>query len=212
MQKYAAPKLKEVLGPPRPIFCEYETRLTNCEIAENCYFGFGTYLNKSFVRSSVRIGRYCSIGRNVTIGSGSHDIKNITCSPYFKLENSSMKLVSVNPVLRTIVGNDCWIGDYAYIMSGIKIGHGAVIGANSVVTHDVEPYTIVVGSPARKIKYRFQNFIIEELLRTCWWEKSPLELRALFESHKTIDEIIKILPTLNFFPVNYIKCRTHQSI
>lgn len=204
MQQYNLPCLNNISGPNSPIFCEYETRIVNCEIHHSCYFGFGTYLNNSFVRSHTKIGRYCSIGRNVTIGSGTHNMKNITTSPYFTLSNE-LPLAAKNPNIRTLIGNDCWIGDYAYIMSGVTVGDGAVIGAHSVVTHDVEPYTIVVGSPAKKINIRFKEVLIEQLLQARWWEKSPLELRKLFTNNKSIDDIIRILPCLNYFPIEYIK-------
>ena len=68
-----------------------------------------------------------------------------------------------------IVGNDVWIGLDATIMPGIKIGDGAIIGAKSVVTHNVEPYTIVGGNPACVIKKRFDNEVIKTLLEIQWW-------------------------------------------
>ncbi len=69
----------------------------------------------------------------------------------------------------TVIGNDVWIGMDTTIMPGIKIGDGAIIAAKSVVTRDVAPYTIVGGNPANKIKERFSNEIIEELLQIQWW-------------------------------------------
>ncbi len=69
----------------------------------------------------------------------------------------------------TVIGNDVWIGMDTTIMPGIKIGDGAIIAAKSVVTRDVAPYTIVGGNPANKIKERFSNKIIEELLQIQWW-------------------------------------------
>jgi virginiamycin A acetyltransferase len=69
----------------------------------------------------------------------------------------------------TIVGNDVWIGMDATIMPGVTIGDGAIIGARSVVTNDVEPYTIVGGNPAKVIRKRFDPQIIEKLLEIRWW-------------------------------------------
>ncbi len=69
----------------------------------------------------------------------------------------------------TVIGNDVWIGMDTTIMPGINIGDGAIIAAKSVVTRDVAPYTIVGGNPANKIKDRFTNTIIEELLQIQWW-------------------------------------------
>lgn len=70
----------------------------------------------------------------------------------------------------TVVGNDVWIGMDAIIMPGVKIGDGAIIGAKSVVAKDVAPYTIVGGNPAREIRKRFDDEVIEALLAIRWWE------------------------------------------
>lgn len=70
---------------------------------------------------------------------------------------------------KVIIGNDVWIGEGAIILSGVEIGDGAVIGAGTVVTKNVDPYAIVVGNPAKAIKYRFNNDIISQLLIIKWW-------------------------------------------
>ena len=92
-----------------------------------------------------------------------------------------------NPKRRVIIGNDVWIGDRAYIMSGCCIGSGAVIAANAVVTKDVEPYTIVAGVPAREIKKRFPQSITSELLESRWWMRHPVELVNAFSVNKIGD-------------------------
>lgn len=70
----------------------------------------------------------------------------------------------------TIIGNDVWIGMDTVIMPGIKIGDGAIVAAKSVITKDVEPYTIVGGNPEKKLKTRFSKEIINELLEIKWWD------------------------------------------
>jgi len=70
----------------------------------------------------------------------------------------------------TIIGNDVWVGMDTVIMPGINIGDGAIVAANSVITKDVEPYTIVGGNPALKIKERFPEQIINKLLEIKWWD------------------------------------------
>jgi len=72
----------------------------------------------------------------------------------------------------TVVGNDVWIGYDATIMPGVKIGHGSIIATKSVVTKDVEPYSIVGGNPAKLIRKRFSEEKIEELLAMAWWDWS----------------------------------------
>jgi NDP-sugar pyrophosphorylase family protein len=76
------------------------------------------------------------------------------------------------------IGNDVWIGSGATIMSGVNVGHRAVIGANSCVTRDVEPYAIVAGNPARLIRHRFAPAIVEQLLQIGWWNWSDAQIAA----------------------------------
>lgn len=79
----------------------------------------------------------------------------------------------------TIIGNDVWIGQNAVILPGVQIGDGAIIGANSVVGSDIDPYTISVGNPARILRKRFDDELIDLLLRFKWWEKSIEEINGL---------------------------------
>lgn len=91
------------------------------------------------------------------------------------LNGSSPIIVKPDPP--TIIGNDVWIGNGAIILRGINVGDGAVIGAGAVVTKDVEPYTIVVGAPARPLKKIFSDEIISELLDLQWWNWSVDRIR-----------------------------------
>ena len=91
----------------------------------------------------------------------------------------------------TIVGNDVWIGYNATIMAGVKIGDGAIIGANSTVTKDVEPYAIVGGNPAKLIRKRFSEDEIETLLKLKWWEKD-IEWITANVKNLTSNEINKL--------------------
>jgi acetyltransferase-like isoleucine patch superfamily enzyme len=75
------------------------------------------------------------------------------------------------------IGNDVWIGTSAIILSGVKIGHGAVVAAGSIVTKSVPPYAIVGGNPAKIIKYRLSEEKIEELLEMKWWDWSEEKIK-----------------------------------
>ena len=79
----------------------------------------------------------------------------------------------------TVIGNDVWIGQNAVILPGVHIGDGAIVGANSVVGSDVEPYTVVVGNPAEPIRYRFDEELTSLLLKFKWWDKSIEEINTL---------------------------------
>lgn len=91
------------------------------------------------------------------------------------------------------IENDVWIGENASILGGVKIGNGAIIGANSLVTKDIEPYSINVGSPSRIIGYRFKKEDIEFLQKLQWWDKNEEWIknnRDLFESIEKIRDVI----------------------
>ena len=78
---------------------------------------------------------------------------------------------------RTIIGNDVWLGAGCIINQGVKIGDGAVVGAGSFVNKDVEPFSIVVGSPAKLLKYRFDEDVREAIVKSGYWDKNPEEAK-----------------------------------
>jgi virginiamycin A acetyltransferase len=138
--------------------------LTN--IGDHCYIGRYCYLTK------VNIGNYCSIANNVSIGQGEHDLNKISTNSVF-YENAFKELTKNE----CEIGNDVWIGVDSIIRRGVKIGNGAVIGANSVVTKDVPPYAIVVGSPAKIIRYRFEQGKIQLIESSKWWNLNLKEAK-----------------------------------
>jgi len=170
------------------------------------FMGAYSYINGGgYIRSNVFIGRFCSIGRRVTIGAGRHNMKGLTTSPiigngdataYTKRQLQSLGF-SQAPCRNTVIMNDVWIGDGAVIMPGTIIHSGAVIGANAVVTKDVPHYAIVGGCPARIIRSRFPAAVIELLLQTEWWE-IPLEILEKMPTgniYQFIENIAVIHPT-----------------
>ena len=92
---------------------------------------------------------------------------------------------------KVIIGNDVWIGHNAIIMPGIHIGNGAIIGSGAIVTHDVEPYSVVVGVPAKPIKKRFSYEIIEKIEKSEWWNWSHEIIKERYEDFKNIEEFIR---------------------
>jgi acetyltransferase-like isoleucine patch superfamily enzyme len=120
------------------------------------------------------IGDYSSIAEEVTILlGGNHRMDWVTTYPFpaFPEKWPNAAKIKGHPSSKgdVIIGNDVWIGFGCTILSGVKIGDGAVVAARSVVTKDVPPYAIVGGVPAKVIKYRFNEDIIEKLLKLKWW-------------------------------------------
>ena len=128
-----------------------------------------SYSGAKFISPNAKIGKYCSIGIGSMVGCDVHPTNYITTSPkliskYYE-HDSTVRFPDIE------VGNDVWIGANAIILpKGGKIGTGAIIGAGAVVTKDVPPYAIVAGIPAKIIKYRYDNEIIEKLLASKWWD------------------------------------------
>ncbi len=129
----------------------------------------------------AEIGNFCSIGQNVAIGGNAHPMEMVSTSPVFlKGRNpigKNLANIEFKSTTHTTIGNDVWIGDNAFIKSGVRVGDGAIIGAHAVVTRDVEPYTIVAGNPAKEIRKRFSDEIINGLLHSHWWELDDSTLR-----------------------------------
>ena len=116
------------------------------------------------------------------MNGANHQMNSITTYPFYTLENWHMSQPELNnlPIKGdTIIGNDVWIGQNAVILPGVNIGDGAIIGANSVVGCNVAPYSVVVGNPAREIRKRFDDELINLLLKFKWWDKSIQEIDSL---------------------------------
>ncbi|MFA5898426.1 MAG: rhamnan synthesis F family protein [Hyphomicrobium sp.] len=143
------------------------------------------------------IGDFCSIGQRVIVGHGEHPQHFLSTSPYFYFDEFGMKRPETqafdgywhtDPV---IIGNDVWIGDGAFIKNGVTIGDGAIVGAHTVVTKNVPPYAIVAGNPAKVLRYRFDEAVVNELLTLKWWELPDDVIRQIpFDDiHRAVDFI-----------------------
>lgn len=168
----------------------YDVSITRCEFGDYANIAYRVQASDSYIgkRSSVgrysklrkaHIGDYCSISWDVTIGAAAHTLSNPSTHCFwhmsqFGIVDSDAPLQNEEQVL---IGNDVWIGCYAIIMPGIVIGDGAVIGAGSIVTKNVPPYAVVAGSPARILRYRFSEDVIDDLLQICWWQWDDEKLK-----------------------------------
>ena len=126
-----------------------------------------------FMGDKLCIGKFCQIATGVRflMNGANHSMQGASTYPFKVMGKSwASAPMTANNKGDTIIGNDVWIGNSATFMQGVKIGHGAIIGTNSLVTKDVEPYSIVGGNPARLIRKRFDDEIIDFLLKLAWWD------------------------------------------
>ncbi len=135
-------------------------------------------------RDKLIIGKFCQIARGVefVMNDANHQMNCVTTFPFYTLEGWNMEKPAESDMHfkgNTEIGNDVWIGQNAVILPGVKIGDGAIVGANSVVGSDVAPYTVVVGNPARTIRKRFDDELIGLLLKFKWWDKPIEEINNL---------------------------------
>lgn len=143
------------------------------------------------------IGKFCQIAAGVEfiMNGANHQMNAVTTFPFYTLDGWNMsppEKCDLPLKGNTVIGNDVWIGQNAVILPGVCIGDGAIIGANSVVGSNVDPYSKVVGNPARVIQKRFDDEMIDLLLKFRWWDKS-------------IDEINRLIPILTCSDLEKVK-------
>ncbi|WP_312593865.1 CatB-related O-acetyltransferase [Comamonas terrigena] len=159
------------------------------EIHANANLGRYTVVGvNSIIYPNVSIGRYCSIARNVEIGVAIHPSQFLSTHA-FQINKNSFPLDSDYSSIQHVksewfhkpikIGHDVLIGAKAVILPGVSIGDGAIIGANAVVTKNVHPYEIIGGVPGKSIGYRFEQDVIDELLKIQWWDIDIKYLRNI---------------------------------
>jgi acetyltransferase-like isoleucine patch superfamily enzyme len=164
-----------------------KSTLTNVNIGDNLYIsdncsirnskiGSNTYLNRNVQVLNCEIGKYCSIGTDVKLGMGKHPTNMVSTHPTFYANNKPYSTYAddmyFNEYTNIVIGNDVWIGSNVIILGEVSISNGAIIAAGSIVTKDIPPYAIAGGIPAKIIKYRFSEDIIDELQKIQWWNFS----------------------------------------
>lgn len=146
---------------------------------DNVFFGDFTYGNPDILQwnegTKLTIGKFCSIAGNVKIFlGGNHRADWISTYPFNSLPNIFPDLVNVkgHPSSKgdVIIGNDVWLADSCVILSGVNIGDGAIVGANSVVSKNIEPYQVYAGNPAKLVRTRFEESDITKLVEMKWWD------------------------------------------
>ncbi|WP_239769835.1 CatB-related O-acetyltransferase [Mammaliicoccus sp. P-M57] len=125
------------------------------------------YIGPYCMINNAEIGNYCSLGPNVKLGQAEHSKDFWTTS---QIISKKMINHSLNKS-KTVIGNDVWLAANVVVLQGVKIGDGVIVGANAVVTKNLPPYSIAVGTPAKVIKYRFNEEKIEKLQMSQWHQK-----------------------------------------
>jgi len=181
----------------------------NIIVGDFSYFGdtdFESHVTHhyDFCGDRLIIGKFCQIAKGVEfiMNGANHQMNAVLTFPFYMFEGWEQ---AVPPLAElpmkgdTIVGNDVWIGQNATILPGVHIGDGAIIGANSTVGRNVEPYSIVVGNPAKMIKKRFDVELIDILLKLKWWDLP-------------IEDINKLIPILSDSNLEAVKMRLKKLI
>ena len=162
-------------------FLDERVRFTESELGDY------SYLMHDAEAIYTKIGKFCAIAPFVRINPSNHPywrpaMANFTYrSIDYGLGENDQSLFDLRKSQTVDIGHDVWIGQAALVMPGVKIGTGAVIGGNAVVTKDVPPYTIFGGVPARLIRDRFSKNVVDSLFRISWWNWSDEKIKDRLE-------------------------------
>lgn len=189
--------------------CEFEgnNKVAGDSELYDCYVGKGSYIQTGCLFKKTKVGRFCSIAANVRIVDGNHPTRDFIstypafyrkegfCGLDYGVEKEYQEYAYTDSSEKWFceIGNDVWIGDSATIMNGCKIGDGAVIGAGAIVTHDVSPYSVVVGIPAKEIRKRFDEIMITKLLDFSWWNKDDEWIKCNIVSFSDAKKMEKLI-------------------
>ena len=178
-----------IAGYEREIYVKPTLQNSNILVGDFTYIAdsdFESHVTHHYPWTGDRliIGKFCQIAAGVefVMNGANHQMNAVSTFPFYTLEGWNMEapaMVDLPLKGDTVIGCDVWIGQNAVILPGVHIGDGAIIGANSVVGSDVAPYSIVAGNPARALRKRFDEELIDLMLRFRWWDKPIAEIDAL---------------------------------
>ena len=174
----------------------------NIKVGEYTYYDGQNFTSRvthhyDFLGDKLIIGKFCQIGHNVEfiMNGANHQINSVSTYPFYIFKGWEQELPKKEDLPYkgdTVIGNDVWIGQNVTFLPGVHIGDGCIVGANSVVGSDIPPYSVVVGNPARIIRKRFDDEMIELLEKLQWW-------------NKTTNQIQKLIPILSNSNINCVK-------
>ena len=180
LAKKASFRILRILKGKKGIYGEYGKNNHFAEgvlVYENARIGNSNYFAPYSLINNAVIGNYCSIGPGCRIGLGEHDLQSI--STYPRVANGKGGMQLLNPETPSVIGHDVWLGTNAVIRQGVKVGTGAVIGANAVVTRDIPEYAVAIGVPAKVIKFRFDEAERKRILESEWFLCEPEQAKKI---------------------------------
>ena len=161
----------------------------NIEIGKYTYYDGQNFASRvthhyDFLGDKLIIGKFCQIGHNAEfiMNGANHQMNCASTYPFYIFkgwEQEPPKKEDLPYKGDTIIGNDVWIGQNAVILPGVHIGDGCIIGANAVVGSDLPPYSVAAGNPAKVIRKRFDDEMIELLEKLQWWSKTEKQIQKL---------------------------------
>lgn len=134
------------------------------------HIDIGTQTGENTVIQAAKVGKYCAISWNVTIGGGNHFLKNLALTQNMRIFDDEIRTHNAYLSEDVVIESDVWIAAGVSVLRGVEVGYGAVCATGAVVTKDVPPYAIVGGVPAKVLGYRFSEETIHRLLKIAWWD------------------------------------------